>query len=78
MLDTVDKAVSSSDGQIQDKPNLPERRSLASTPELPAENSYLGQEWFWLCQQPDNDCKNKRVRFCGFVNLPFRGMKHDV
>ena len=34
MLDTVDKAASSSDGQVLDKPNLSDRRSLAAMPDL--------------------------------------------
>jgi hypothetical protein len=47
MLHTVDKAASSSDGQVLNKPNLPDRRSLTLMLNLPQQISRLGQEWLF-------------------------------
>jgi hypothetical protein len=47
MLDTMDKAASSSDGEVLNKPNLSERRSLLFT-SVTAKKFYFGQEWYFL------------------------------
>jgi hypothetical protein len=44
MLHVVDKAASSSDGQVLDKLNLSDRRNLAFNQYLPLQNSCFGQK----------------------------------
>ena len=44
ILHTMDKAASSSDGQVLDKPNLSDRRSLTGNLQLLLQNYCLGQE----------------------------------